>query len=74
MYGLTQYHKVHALINACTCTGTCMYSQVKRRYIWQGVGWGGGRREKERNGETEAYDCQKNSFRHLRISAKYIIT
>ena len=33
------------------------------------MGWG----RRERDGETEAYNSKKNSFRHLRISAKYII-
>ena len=47
-----------------------MYMYVaKLKDVTFGRGWGENEREKARNGETEAYDCQKNSLKHLQVSA-----
>ena len=49
------------------CTYMYMYMYVaKSSHL---AGGGGRRRERARNGEMEVYDCQKNSLKHLQVSA-----
>jgi hypothetical protein len=78
MYGLTQHYKAYAFthiyIHVYTCTYNIIHAHVqaciaKFTDVTFGKRVGEGEREKERervrNGKTEAYDCQKNSLKHL---------